>query len=81
MAEKPIAQSRQPRATIVIRTEGLTPLSFVSTNELHELLSLASNISENSSEDFDLSFTSLLIALYCGSHALSQWSGRSRLGL
>lgn len=73
MAEKPIAQGRQPRATIMIRTEGLTPLSLVSTNELHQLLSLASNINENSNEDFDLSFTSLLIGLYCGPHGLSQW--------
>lgn len=73
MASKPIAPRSQPRATVVIEAEGQDPLSFVSTDELHELFALASYINENSSERFDLSFTSLLIALYCGPHRLSQW--------
>jgi hypothetical protein len=73
MASKPIAQRSQPRATVVIETEGLDSLRIVSTGELHELFALASYINENSSEHFDLSFTSLLIALYCGPHGLSQW--------
>lgn len=73
MASEPIAQSSQPRATVVIKAEGLDPRSLVSTDELHELFALASYINENSSERFDLSFTSLLIALYCGPHGLSQW--------
>jgi KAP family P-loop domain len=73
MASEPIAQVSQPRATVIIETEGLDPLSIVSTGELHQLFAHASHINEISSEHFDLSFTSLLIALYCGPHGLSQW--------
>jgi len=73
MASKPIGSRSEPRTTVTIKAEGKAPLGFVSTGELHELFNLASYINENSSEQFDLSFTSLLIALYCGPHGLSQW--------
>lgn len=73
MASGPISQPSRPRGRVLIKSEGLAPLSLASTGELHELFALASYINEDSSEGFDLSFTSLLIALYSGPHGLSQW--------
>jgi hypothetical protein len=73
MASKPTAQRTQPRATVAIETEGLEPLRFVITGELHELFALASYINETPNEHHDLSFTSLLVALYCSPHGISQW--------
>ena len=73
MATKPTPLSSQPQATVAIETEGLDPLRFVITGELHELFALASYINQNSNEHFDLSFTSLLVALYCAPHGISQW--------
>lgn len=72
MSASPDVQSQAP-VQILISTEGRTPLALTVTPELVELLDLAASINRGSSEQIDLSFTSLIVGFYFGRHEISHW--------